>query len=807
MIADRFEVLQQLTTTIMEYDRALYRVYERIIEDLNMSSNPMETPPPPPPSSSTISGSIYSPSGAVRYDGAPSSPSSVHSRNSLRRRRRRRVMSAEEDGTQDDSHSSSGVNNANNSNQEEAVPPSSPTGSSNNSSRRRRRQRRAARQNRVMLQQQQQQQQQQLGTRRGQSQPLPLPFIMPIWMAKKLDVMNSTRSGSGNNNLVASPRATNNDGYITDAWRSLRNVLLLGRGGATYESVSTTAQQLSLPSGYSPGSLSNHRDSDDNFQTTPPRDVEEMQLGVEELSLPMLEESSPSSRSSEGLRRRSPSSPSTPRRSSPRHSASSSPSRRTSPPSIPNSPNLSQSSSTSSSSTSSGGERAAPLSPPTVSLTQRAIQLQMRQAQLHSRGSSEMQNDSDSESYDSADELVNDDSEHDSASSTSSDSNAENEERNDAGCSRKNVYGMMRLSFAVGVFHIFVLVALHVTYVGPYAFRKPGLSGFMERMSARRSLANDLDNLDNPGSRGAKFLRKLLEREEKKDIADYPDHALINCISYALSTRPENERSKYFAMFGDSDSKRRKLLSADDDSGGDDDYDLVENKHDAYGIPRHHRKMIESKTEAETKSPLDGAIPFLGKDEILQIKIMYGGICTGQCSQVRHVDYQNKTLHQDDTKVRMLNQGSQRGLSFLRARKIRNIFGDDIYSSPSYWEEPHYRFSLDDALLYLDDSSALIHNITNVNITVTERCLSTGRDDGKLTFFTAVGEFFSQIYGMDSVIINQLMYGIRGSAGSLQSGYLLNSATKERWGWTKQQLEAYEGNDSVVDWFFKKLGE
>ena len=447
----------------MEYDRALYRVYERIIEDLNMSSNPMETPPPPPPSSSTVSGSIYSPSGniAVRYDGAPSSPSSVHSRSSLRRRRRRRAMSAEEDGTQDDGHSSSGVNNATSPNQEEAVPPSSPTGSINNSNRRRRRRRQAARQNRVMLQQQQQQQQQ-LSTRRGQSQPLPLPFIMPIWMAKKLDVMNSTRSGSGNNNLVASPRATNNDGYITDAWRSLRNVLLLGRGGATYESVSTTAQQLSLPSGYSPGSLSNHRDSDDNFQSTPPRDVEEMQLGVEELSLPMLEESSPSSRSSEGLRRRSPSSPSTPRRSSPRHSASSSPSRRTSPPSIPNSPNLSQSSSTSSSSTSSGGERAAPLSPPTVSLTQRAIQLQMRQAQLHSRGSSEMQNDSDSESYDSADESVNDDSEHDSASSTSSDSDAENEERNDAGCSRKNVYGMMRLSFAVGVFHIFVLVALHL---------------------------------------------------------------------------------------------------------------------------------------------------------------------------------------------------------------------------------------------------------------------------------------------------------------------------------------------------------
>ena len=51
-------------------------------------------------------------------------------------------------------------------------------------------------------------------------------------------------------------------------------------------------------------------------------------------------------------------------------------------------------------------------------------------------------------------------------------------------------------------------------------------------------------------------------------------------------------------------------------------------------------------------------------------------------------------------------------------------------SSPSYWEKPYYRFAIDDALLYMDAGTRYRHNITVVNVTVTERCLSTGSDDG-----------------------------------------------------------------------------
>jgi len=776
----------------MEYDRALYRVYERIIEDLSMSSNPMETP------ASSSSSPVNSPLVAI----VPSSSSSVNSRGSSSlRRRRRNGQNAEEDGTQEDNDSSSVINTTN----VEEEPAT--TGTSRN---RRRRGQRRARQGRTRQQQQQQQIPSGLHTRRAQSQTTPLPFIMPIWMAKKMDAMSNSRNNNTSSNLAASPSNSNDNGYIAGAWRNFRN-LLPGIGNrSSYESVATTGQQLSIYQ-YSPGSSpSNHRDSNDDLgQTTPPRDVEQLYVGEEGLSLPTLEEnqSSPSSRSSEGLRRRT--SPTTPTRRSRSASTNSSgsPSHRSSPPSFPNSPNLSSSSSSSS----SGGERA-PISPPTVSLTQRAIQLQMRQARLHSRGgSSEMHTDSDNESYES-DALSNDESSSNDGdeSSSSTSSGDANNERNETGCSQKNVYGIMRMSFAVGIFHLFVLTSLHVTYIGPYAFRKPGMSRLSSARQRVRSLVGRLDDLRNPPSRKLAFLRNLLEDETEEGQNTAADQTLVNCISYALSTRPEDERSRYYAMFGDSDSKKRRLLSAYDDVGDDDG--VIEMISEAMRTNAKRFATHSFMAEPESESTSTDAAPVVGKDEIVQIKIMYGRKCTGQCSRVRHVDYSNTTIDDDNStaneKIRLLDQGL-RGNPFLRTKNNRRRVEEvdnDIYSSPAYWEEPHYRFSMDDALLYLDEKSALLHNISIVNVTVTERCLSTGEDDGKLTFFSAVGEFLSQIYGMDSVIINQFMYGIRGSSGSLQTGYLQNLETKERWGWTKQQLESYDGNDSVADWILKKIG-
>lgn len=75
----------------------------------------------------------------------------------------------------------------------------------------------------------------------------------------------------------------------------------------------------------------------------------------------------------------------------------------------------------------------------------------------------------------------------------------------------------------------------------------------------------------------------------------------------------------------------------------------------------------------------------------------------------------------------------------------------------------------------------------------------------RLTFLTATGQFFSQIYGIDSVIINQLMYGIRGIDESFTTGYMKNIETSERWSWRKEFLESFE-HRSILDWILRKIG-
>ena len=66
-----------------------------------------------------------------------------------------------------------------------------------------------------------------------------------------------------------------------------------------------------------------------------------------------------------------------------------------------------------------------------------------------------------------------------------------------------------------------------------------------------------------------------------------------------------------------------------------------------------------------------------------------------------------------------------------------------------------------EAFIFLESEFALDNNVSTVNITLTERCLSTGQDDEPSIVLTKAAEIFSQLYGMEAAIINQLMYGVR----------------------------------------------
>lgn len=131
------------------------------------------------------------------------------------------------------------------------------------------------------------------------------------------------------------------------------------------------------------------------------------------------------------------------------------------------------------------------------------------------------------------------------------------------GCSQRNLYGTMRLSFVVAMLHVFVLVSLHATYVGPYAFRRQTMDvvAFSQRW---RRLARRMD-LDE-----VRFPRGLIPGgdEPGDDVDERDTTTLINCISYALATRPVKDRSTYFgeekadsSSDGDGDGTKRGLRS------------------------------------------------------------------------------------------------------------------------------------------------------------------------------------------------------------------------------------------------------
>ena len=93
--------------------------------------------------------------------------------------------------------------------------------------------------------------------------------------------------------------------------------------------------------------------------------------------------------------------------------------------------------------------------------------------------------------------------------------------------------------------------------------------------------------------------------------------------------------------------------------------------------------------------------------------------------------------------------------------------------------------------MYLDTKIVNWYNMSIVNVTLSERCLSTGTDDGQYaTFYTKWAQFFSQIFGMDTLLVNQFMYSIKTSEGDYRDGYVQNVESKERWSYSSTQLKS-----------------
>uniref|UniRef100_A0A7S4VIQ3 Uncharacterized protein n=1 Tax=Ditylum brightwellii TaxID=49249 RepID=A0A7S4VIQ3_9STRA len=324
------------------------------------------------------------------------------------------------------------------------------------------------------------------------------------------------------------------------------------------------------------------------------------------------------------------------------------------------------------------------------------------------------------------------------------------------GCTQKLLYRLMHLSLLLGIFHLFVLLCLHSTYVGAGV------------VPPNNSL----------------FSGKVLEETQK------------TCLEYALETRGKEERSSYYDLFGDDDSS----------SSSEDEVEEKDNEKEQPQNNENDKKKDDK--ENDEKEEEEGPPPLVGKDEIVQIRILYGGTCEGQCSRVQTVVSNNQTVANNDNKAGKEDDWSYENAGLSHYLSKNESFTHNPLETQAYWKKPDYRFSTSEALLYLDSNILWMHNVTVVNVTLTERCLSSGNDQSSSSIFTKASEIFSQVYGMDSAVINQFMYGIKTSSGRYRNGHLKNMKTKERWSWRKDLLEPTwkEEGSFFTYWCLSKIG-
>jgi hypothetical protein len=321
-------------------------------------------------------------------------------------------------------------------------------------------------------------------------------------------------------------------------------------------------------------------------------------------------------------------------------------------------------------------------------------------------------------------------------------------------CTQTSVHFVMRACFVLGWFHLACLFLLHSTYVG------------------HPTLLSVPENSNN----SLKYHVNITEQQLMKQ------HPYQTCIEAALATRPPEERSQYFSLYGDPD----------------------DNEEDDANLPKEESKSDNGTKIVKKEPESSGIAPLLGQDEILQIKVLYGGSCKGKCSRVRPLGS-------------TLQDGEMNG-QWIHPRFKKHNSTTDPCATEAFWEEPHYRYSIHEALLYLDTNVQLMHNLTLVNVTLTEACLATGSDDvSQVSWGKRVAQVLTQVFGvMDCAIVNQLMYGItNGDRTEYRDGHLIHVQNMERWSWRKHELPAFAPPPfwswqrfytNPILWFFRKIG-
>ena len=285
-------------------------------------------------------------------------------------------------------------------------------------------------------------------------------------------------------------------------------------------------------------------------------------------------------------------------------------------------------------------------------------------------------------------------------------------------CSQKFLYLVMNLAMYIGLAHLVVLWTLHSTYVRPdvnggflgvwhpsyasqqstyfYTIRPP------DRPQSLSMSALEVSTVELKGDGVSSAVNYTKSADDNDAIRFYNGPT---CIEYALSTRPIRfyyNTTKSNATTSAAVSHTSSSSNPNPSDGSSSNTTITSSNHTSQEYPP---EQIEEGNWT--------ALELLGKDELLYINILYGGKCptNAQCSRTHTVTH--STPYDD------VNSNETEEDTFLSSRDWTNA---------KYWEKPMYKFSTMEALIHVDDEFLWRHNVSIVNITVTEGCLSSGAD-------------------------------------------------------------------------------
>lgn len=306
----------------------------------------------------------------------------------------------------------------------------------------------------------------------------------------------------------------------------------------------------------------------------------------------------------------------------------------------------------------------------------------------------------------------------------------------DDGHPQKFLQSVMYFSFGLAMIHILLLALLHSTYIRPDTssslFHRTTIKDYYRTLHLPHPYHHHNDNHYHQSSSSSSIIEIMIHDENNQLIhtpltnytnnntnitqQDIPFYLGKTCIERALSTRPI--QLFYNATSNVTNNNNANITDANTTATT---FNTLSEQVMTHSTNSTNQRNDNGSSKNSSSSWTGGwvAFPLLRSDELLQINVIYGD--KSSCLATNVSEEQPKQCSTSTT-----HSVTEYPSSSINTNNKTSTNID--WSNSIHWDKPTYRFSTMEALLHVDNQFLWTHNISIVNLTLTERCLSSGDD-------------------------------------------------------------------------------